>query len=211
VTRPANCTGLPGSAGQFMRGSDVRCGPQANHPGDALGGASGSYSAPPGYRTVWNDGRLNPYRGLAMATPQGGAAQDQYWQDTVPLAAIDLRVVIVPDPSPAPATVTRSSSTPTLEAPVARTPAPVTAPVAAAPVVATPSHRYVEVARYTNRDLADRARAQLLGQGMPTSLGQVSGSGTLVVLAGPFDDPQNLNATLNRALNLGYSAAVTRR
>ena len=203
-----------------MRSPGERCGPQANHPGDALGGAtigmadaSGAYSAPPGYRTVWNDGRLNPYRGLAMATPQGGAAQDQYWQDTVPLAAIDLRVVIVPDPAPAPApaTVTRSSSTPTLEAPAARTPAPVTAPMAAAPVAVTPSHRYVEVARYTNRDLADRARAQLLRQGMPTSLGQVSGSGTLVVLAGPFDDPQNLNATLSRALNLGYSAAVTRR
>ena len=205
ATRPVNCANLPGSAGQFMRGDNERCGPQPNHPGDAARGgvlgsvdASGNYTAPPGYRTVWNDGRLNPNRGLAMATPQGDAAQGQYWQATVPLTAIDLRVVIVPDSGPA--TVTRSSSTPSI-----------VAPVAAAPVQVVPSHRYVEVARYTDRSLADRARQQLLGQGMPTSLGMVSGSGTLVVLAGPFDNPQRLSATLNRALDLGYSAAVTRR
>jgi SPOR domain len=205
ATRPGNCPNLPGSAGQFMRGENERCGPQPNHPGDVAGGmvigygdASGTYSAPEGYRTVWTDGRLNPYRGLAVATPQGAAAQDQYWQNTVPLTAIDLRVVIVPDPGPA--TVTRSSSTPSSAA-----------AATSAPVQVAATDRYVEVARYRDRSLADRARQQLLGQGMPTSLGMVSGSGTLVVLAGPFDDPQSLGRTLNRALDLGYSAAVTRR
>jgi hypothetical protein len=216
ATRPANCANLPASAGQYMRGDNVRCGPQANHPGDLAGGmvigsggASGSYSAPEGYRTVWTDGRLNSNRGLAYATPQGAAAQGQYWRDTVPLTAIDLRVVIVPDPGPA--TVTRSSSTPSNVAPATSAPVRVTAPVAAAPVQVSPTDRYVEVARYTNRSLADQARQQLLRQGMPTSLGMVASSGTLVVLAGPFDDPHSLGRTLNRALDLGYSAAVTRR
>jgi len=196
-----NCPNLPASSGQFMRSPGERCGPQANHPGDAARGMdlAGSYTAPPGYRTVWDDGRLNPNRGLAVATAQGSAAQGQYWQDTVPLTAIDLRVVIVPD-ARAPAPVTRASSTPSL-----------IAPAAAAPVRVGPSDRYVEVARYTDRSLADRARQQLLRQGMPTSLGMVSSSGTLVVLAGPFDDPQTLGRTLSRALELGYSAAVTRR
>ena len=202
VTSP-NCPNLPASSGQFMRSPGERCGPQANHPGDAARGLDlgGNYTAPPGYRAAWDDGRLNPNRGLAVATAQGAAAQDQYWQDGVPLTAIDLRVVIVPNGQGV-TPVTRASSTPTLITP---------APAAPATVQVSPSDRYVEVARYTDRSLADRARQQLARQGMPTSLGMVSSSGTLVVLAGPFDDPQSLGRTLNRALELGYSAAVTRR
>ena len=200
ATRPGNCPNLPGSAGQFMRGENERCGPQPNHPGDLAGGrvigsgaAPGSYSAPEGYRTVWTDGRLNPYRGLAVATPQGAAAQGRYWQDTVPLTAVDTRVALAPDPGPA--TVTRALPTPSNVAPVQ---------------IGT-TDRYVELARYSDRSLADRARRHLLRQGMPTSLGMGVNSGTLVVLAGPFDDPQTLSRTLNRALELGYSEAVTRR
>lgn len=206
ATGPANCPNLPAASGQFMRSPGERCVPQANHPGDVLGGvaigmadASGSYTAPPGYRTAWTDGRLNPNRGLAVATAQGEAAQAEYWQDTVPLTAIDLRVVIVPDP--APAAVTRSASTPTQLAPIAPTPQ----------VTVTPGHRFVELARFTDRSLADQARRQLSRQGMQTRLGTIASSGTLVVLAGPFDDPQILGRTLTRALELGYSSAVTRR
>lgn len=205
----SGCPNLPGSAGRYIQGTNVRCGPQAVHPGVAAFGGG----VPAGYEPAWEDGRLNPYRGLVFATPQGYAAQDSYWEGDVPLTAIDLMVVIIPEPGYG--TVTRASSTPDIAAPAPSVAEPaVTAPVAAAPVApAAPvasSHRYVEIARYSDRATADRARAQLAGQGMPTSLGQSSSSGSLVLLAGPFDDAAALSRTLSRAHGLGYSGAVTR-
>lgn len=213
AARVSGCPGLPGAAGRFMQGDDVRCGPQATHPGDgraivfSQAAADGVIPVPPGYRAAWDDGRLNPYRGLPFATSQGHAAQDSYWEGDVPLTAIDLIPIIIPDPGSG--TVTRASSTPDIAAPAPTASAPVvTAPVAAAPVA--PSHRYVEIARYSDRSTADRARAQLAGQGVPTHLGQSSSNGALVLLAGPFDSAASLNRTLNRAHSLGYSGAVTR-
>ena len=202
-------TGGTTVAGRYIQGTNVRCGPQAVHPGVAAFGGG----VPAGYEPAWEDGRLNPYRGLVFATPQGYAAQDSYWEGDVPLTAIDLMVVIIPEPGYG--TVTRASSTPDIAAPAPSVAEPaVTAPVAAAPVApAAPvasSHRYVEIARYSDRATADRARAQLAGQGMPTSLGQSSSSGSLVLLAGPFDDAAALSRTLSRAHGLGYSGAVTR-
>ena len=202
----SGCPNLPGSAGRYIQGTNVRCGPQAVHPGVAAFGGG----VPAGYEPAWEDGRLNPYRGLVFATPQGYAAQDSYWEGDVPLTAIDLMVVIIPEPGYG--TVTRASSTPDIAAPAPSVAEPaVTAPVAAAPAApVASSHRYVEIARYSDRATADRARSQLAGQGMPTSLGQSSSSGSLVLLAGPFDDAAALGRTLSRAHGLGYSGAVTR-
>lgn len=38
---------------------------------------------PPGYKLVWDDGRLNPNRG--PRTPEGDAAMRRLWTDTVPM------------------------------------------------------------------------------------------------------------------------------
>lgn len=214
TTRPNGCPGLPASAGQFMQGTGVRCGPQAIHPGDAARGMVNPASAAPvqipqGYRAAWTDGRLNPHRGLAVATPQGDASMARYWTDSVPMEAIDLSVVIVADAAPVspPTVVTRASSTPTLVAPAAAQAAP-------EPIRVNSTHRYVEIARYSDRTAATGAQSRLMGQGVATRLGGIEradGSTTLVVLAGPFDNPQTLGRTLQAALGMGYSAAVTRR
>ncbi|RFU12253.1 SPOR domain-containing protein [Rhodobacteraceae bacterium W635] len=221
--RVASCQGLPAGAAQYMQGHDVRCGPQANHPspGAQIRPAAAAAAAghrelqltpvviPEGYRPAWDDGRLNAARGLPNATPQGDAQMARYWTETVPrsTAEIDPAADGVPaGHSAGGEVVTRSSSTPDLD------PAP--APEPEAPRVQVPQgHRYVEVARYSERGNADAARAQLQRQGVATQLGGVARGGaydSYVVLAGPFADPQALARTLVRARGLGYSGAVTR-
>ncbi|MFV1875667.1 SPOR domain-containing protein [Nioella sp.] len=219
-----SCQGLPAGAAQYMQGSGLRCGPQAIHPADgqpvlrAAGAASPARRVdlapvviPEGYRQAWTDGRLNAARGLPYATTEGDAAMAQLWTETVPRVAVDPAAdgVAVSRATAAPASallVTRASSTPniaaedsTAEAPALRVPA---------------GHRYVEIARYSDRATADAARLRLQQQGMATMLGGVAqDSGdfsTFVVLAGPFDDAAMLGQTLSAARGLGYGGAVTR-
>lgn len=98
---PGACAALPADIQQYFTGSNPRCGPQAVHPGDAARGLGGQQSRvaepaaatprqvvryevnpPPGYVAAWDDGRLNPYRGLGFA---GGQPQmEQVWTNTVP-------------------------------------------------------------------------------------------------------------------------------
>lgn len=225
AVRMVSCQGLPSGAAQYMQGTDVRCGPQAVHPADGqpvlrvAGAGSPSRQLdlvpvviPEGYRRAWDDGRLNAARGLAYATEEGDAAMAQLWSETVPRVAIDpaadgvavvSRVVSAPAAAPL---VTRASSTPEIAVQdSASEPATIRIPA---------GHRYVEVARYSDRDSADAARLRLQQQGMPTRLGGIAqdggGYGTFVVLAGPYDDPQTLGRTLSAARGLGYGSAVTR-
>ena len=222
--RVVSCQGLPAGAAQYMQGAGVRCGPQAIHPADGqpvlrvagIGSPARQIDLAPvvipeGYRQAWTDGRLNAARGLPNATAAGAAAMAQHWTETVPREAIDpaadgvavTRVAGTPAAAPV---VTRASSTPVIAAQDS---------AAEAPSIRIPAgHRYVEVARYSERSTADAARLQLQQQGMPTRLGGIAqdggGYGTFVVLAGPFDDPQILGRTLSTARTLGYSGAVTR-
>jgi hypothetical protein len=93
------CPNLPADVRPFFTGPNPRCGPQAMHPGDAARGIDRTGSVedggddirrivryevnpPAGYRAAWDDGRMNPYRGLAFA---GGQRQmEQVWTNTVP-------------------------------------------------------------------------------------------------------------------------------
>lgn len=221
--RTVSCQGMPANAGFYMNGANVRCGPQAIHPADGQpvlrAGAAAAQARqvqltaqviPEGYRPAWDDGRLNAARGLAHATPQGDAAMAALWTDTVPMEPIDpaadgvavSRAAQAPSAQPV---VTRASSTPDIAAEEAETPAP-TIHVGA-------GHRYVEIARYSDRDSADDARLRLQQRGVATQLGGVERGGEVtgfVVLAGPFEDPQALGRMLMRVRGIGYSAAVTR-
>lgn len=224
AVRVVSCQGLPSGAAQYMQGAGVRCGPQAIHPADgqpvlrvASAGAAprqidlAPVVIPEGYRRAWTDGRLNAARGLPNASPAGDAAMAQHWTQTVPREAVDPAAdgVAVTQVASAPAAatlVTRASSTPEIA---------VQDSAAEPPTLRIPAgHRYVEVARYSDRDTADAARLRLQQQGMPTRLGGIAqdggGYGTFVVLAGPFDDPQTLGRTLAAAHGLGYGGAVTR-
>jgi hypothetical protein len=222
--RAVSCQGLPAGAAQYMQGSGLRCGPQAIHPADGqpvlrvAGAGSPSRHVdlapvviPEGYRQAWTDGRLNAARGLPYATTEGDAAMAQLWTETVPREAIDPAAdgVAVSRATAAPASaplLTRASSTPNIAAEDS---------TAEAPAIRVPAgHRYVEIARYSDRATADAARLRLQQQGMATMLGGVAqDSGdfsTFVVLAGPFDDAAMLGQTLSAARGLGYGGAVTR-
>ncbi|MDG3043071.1 hypothetical protein [Roseicyclus marinus] len=102
-----NCPNLPADIRPYFTGPGVRCGPQAVHPGDAARGLDQSslgttggevrqvvryeVDPPPGYRAAWDDGRMNPYRGVFFA---GGQRQmEQVWTNTVPRR-------LVSDPAP---------------------------------------------------------------------------------------------------------------
>ena len=94
------CPDLPADVRQYFTGPNPRCGPQAVHPGDAArgidqtsaveGGARGAVrrvvryevDPPEGFRAAWDDGRMNPYRGVGRA---GGQRQmEQAWTNTLP-------------------------------------------------------------------------------------------------------------------------------
>jgi hypothetical protein len=62
------------------RRSDVHAGKIGSSP--TAGGAPGR-RVPPGYKLVWDDGRLNPNRG--PRTAEGDAAMRRLWTDTVPM------------------------------------------------------------------------------------------------------------------------------
>lgn len=94
------CSNLPADIRGYFTGPNPRCGPQAVHPGDTIRGvdrtsALGRQAAPaprqlvryavnppPGYRAAWDDGRLNPYRGITVA--DGQRQMEQVWTNALP-------------------------------------------------------------------------------------------------------------------------------
>jgi len=91
------CANLPADIRPYFTGPDPRCGPQAVHPGDVARGLEQSSAGqgteirqvvryevdpPAGYRAAWDDGRMNPHRGLGTAT--GQRQMEQVWTNTVP-------------------------------------------------------------------------------------------------------------------------------
>lgn len=256
VTRPApvtitapqgttGCPNLPAAHQPYFTGQDVRCGPQANFPGvvgpqSSLGGGtveprtgtprSFALSAPlPGYQVAWDDGRLNPYRGIG--TPQGDAQMRQVWTDTVPrrLASVPITTgtqVITRRQAAAAALAARNATpdpTSVPRVPVTRARLPVSgdaSAVAGAGSVAAPSnevrvgagHRHVLAGTFQGQGDATSAYSRLASAGLPARIGQVQRQGQTfyVVMAGPYGDPQSLGRALVQARGAGFSGAITR-
>lgn len=226
------CPDLPASAQPYFTGEDVRCGPQAVFPGRVgpqsnLGGGgsattglprSFALSAPPaGYALAWDDGRLNPLRGVG--TPAGEAQMRQVWSDTVPR-----RLVSVPITTGSAVITRRQRAAAALSA---RTQAGVEVratrsrlPVADLDRPAAPSnevrvgagHRHVLAGTFAGQGEAAAAYTRLVSAGLPARVGQVSRQGqTLyVVMAGPYNDPQSLGRALLQTRGVGFSGAMTR-
>lgn len=233
------CPNMPAAHQPYFTGEGVRCGPQANFPGyvvgpqSSLGGGgveaeprtgtprSFALSAPPpGYEVAWDDGRLNPYRGIG--TPTGDAQMAQVWTDTVPrrIASVPLThgTQVITRRQQAALALAARNATPD---PTSVPRVPVTRarlPVAEQP--ATPSnevrvganHRHVLAGTFQGRGDATSAYSRLASAGLPARIGQVQRQGqTLyVVMAGPYGDPQSLGRALVQTRGAGFSGAITR-
>lgn len=233
------CPNLPLEHQPYFVGDDVRCGPQANHPGDGLpigsqasigGGAAATgtprsfalSAPPPGYQLAWDDGRLNPYRGLG--TPAGEVQMQQVWTNTVPR-----RLVSVPVTGSTNAQITYalngnqghlavapSTRAPVAEdvvrAPRARIPTADTAAAPANEVRVGAGHRHVLAGTFAGQGEAVAAYQHLSSLGLPARIGQVrrQGATLFVVMTGPYDDPQSLGRALLQTRNAGFTGAVSR-
>ncbi|MEY8883468.1 SPOR domain-containing protein [Donghicola sp. XS_ASV15] len=79
------CPERTGVSAQYTNSQGVRCGPQSVSPVKVLsvGGANQPLPEPPkGYTRIWQDDRLNPYRGPRTAA--GNAQSDAVWDKQTP-------------------------------------------------------------------------------------------------------------------------------
>ena len=162
-------------------------------------------TVPPGWRPAWQDGRLNPQRGVG--TELGDAQMRLIWSDTVPSVLIDAatgRPVTAREARALGITQPYGGSPQAHSATPARVAA--TAPMAAAP------GRYVQVATFAVAANARRTADSLNGAGIPVRVGHThrGGQALQVVMAGPFAGEAEARATLQRVRGAGFSDAFIR-
>jgi len=237
----------------YFRGDNVRCGPQATHPGPGAGGVVGGTAtvaaasadgvgslrvprtaAPPpvpeGFRSAYDDDRLNPLRGVG--TPAGDAQMALVWTNTVPRRLVDARtgqpvgamypglrsptttaVAVAPEADGVTAS-SRAITPRTRTVPGATTQAiPEAVAAGPEPIRVSTQDRHVLAGTYPSRAEADRAYARLAATGLPMRLGQIDRSTGMVyaVVAGPFATTDALVTALRTAQAAGFSGAATRR
>lgn len=146
---------------------------------------------PSGYKAAWQDGRLNPMRGVGTA--QGQAQMARLWSDDVPMKGRETVVLRGTDTTAGQVTVASKS-------------------VASAPVPALEGRgRYVQVGTYGVASNASGAVATLAAAGLPVNRSRIRSGGRelQVVLAGPFA-PAHLTAALLAARRAGFTDAFVK-
>ena len=258
-----SCTGGSSISAQYINKSpDVRCGPQAESPitfGDGAGiGPQSSLrltphtrvvprhvydnrqntqnvEVPAGYKTAWDDDRLNPdrtERGLRPAVissvpqvpngfrtvergddrlnPMRGVRTPSGDQQTAQIWSDTLPRTLRPIPTDAPVITLPPSSRKSPAEADTRLIRIATKSAADAQVMRqAPANRYVRVATYRDDAAARQAARSLAGSGLPMRLGpmQRNGQSYKVVLAGPFDSVSEANSALIQARAAGFSNA----
>lgn len=159
---------------------------------------TGSVTLPKGYRIAWDDGRLNPRRGIGQ--PSGEAQMAQIWTDTVPR-----RLVRVPTDKP----VVQIPKTEKPGLPRTRTKARAASKTTTANTAKATKPRYIRVGAYGSEAEARKA-AQALARKtkLPVRLGTAKRGGQTyrVVMAGPFSGDQATRA-IARVRGAGYASA----
>lgn len=250
----------PLSQRYINRTPDVRCGPQAEPPvtygrgwdkQSSLGAGvspetravprhvydnrrnTRSVSVPAGYRPIWSDDRLNPYRAERRLTPaqlRAGSAPPAGYRA---VARADDR--LNPNRGPRSAagnaqadriwtrTVPRTLAPlptdrqiVTVPREIAKSPAEaerktlIRLSTRSAPVKAAEPRRYVRVATFGSEAQARQAAQAMARGGLPMRLGTVQRGGATqrVVLAGPFTSAAQAQDALQRVRAAGYSGAT---
>ena len=205
-----SCAGVSGVSAQYLVGTPdnpVRCGPQAvspsgttftqrataknpfvatvpaSNPAPAVVARAQPIRPPAGFTRVWNDGRINPNRGVRRIT------RDQ---------AIAEGLIAAPAASAPTAAVSVSSKS--------------VAPVAIQAPTAAPAHRFVQVGSFGDHSNADRLANQFQARGWPVTFANTTrgGAAIKIVILGPFTQASQLQTGLQAARSAGFADAFTR-
>ncbi len=146
---------------------------------------------PPGYRTAWDDDRLNPNR--ARGTAEGQAMQDQVWTRETPARLVS---EVAAEEAPR-GTVTASTKT---------------EPTAPVRQQASANGLYVQVGTFGVPENAAGARSTLQSLGLATARANITqgGRALTIVLAGPFTSSAEAQSALNAARGAGFNDAFIR-
>lgn len=179
---------------------------------------------PKGYKPVWDDDRLNPYR--AEQTLAGKRQMEQTWSQTVPR---ELNKVVISPSAAAPVYRAPQYRVPQYGAPQfgqqpyrkgygvtghvssrGKTPKLAsTASVQPQARASAPAGRYVQIATFSNAQNAQATAQRLAAGGVRVS---VSGKGNRkVVLAGPFSTDSDVAHAMAAARRAGFYDAFPRR
>lgn len=235
------------------QGRPVRCGPQAIHPSDMVRGVrngrlnDGTYPVaeaapviiPEGYRPVWEDGRLNPHRGIG--TLDGAIQTSLVWTNTVPRRLVDrasgedvtLKYAYLKYPY-----VNYADQVAALKAAGAefetvvvggvqqtavRAKAPkketvkkkanVVTSTKTPPAKSVAKASYVQAGMFGNKASADAAIAAIRAMGLPVKVGATTykGQPVQIVVAGPFAGKTGLNAIVSQLKSAGFRTAKIRK
>lgn len=230
VTAPAPTAYVPQATAPTYTAPTYSAAPQTGSGGQPQTGTPRSFALsapPPGYEVAWDDGRLNPYRGLGTA--QGEVAMQQVWTDTVPRRLVSVPIttgtqVLTRRQAAATALALREEREAQITTPAAAgsvDPDGVTRarnPIADEPIAPSnevrvgANHRHVLAGTFHGVAEATSAYTRLSAAGLPARLGQVERQGqTLyVVMAGPYGDPQSLGRAVLQARGAGFAGAITR-
>lgn len=154
---------------------------------------------PQGYKPAWQDGRLNPMRGVR--TIAGDAQTAGIWQEGTPRKLVEVEV---PKPRSAGLFQPRRQAAKTLTTGTKRVKA------ARSVGAARASHRYVQVGGFANPNNARKVIMKLQRMGLTVS-STTSRTGVKTILAGPFARQAQLTSALGKLRSAGFRDAFLRK
>ena len=241
VTAGGACPGVSGISQRYLQNNGshkIRCGPQADHPGNyatngVLTGGNGynpgqvvrvspgpEIKPPPGYKAAFEEDRFHPNRGVQ--TREGFYQMRLVWTAGTPRRLVDqnsgrdvtslfpgLRFPFINLGQQK--KYVAANGWPASSGVVISTKN--TPPTQVAPTPTPSGHRYVQVGTFVNESNARATAGRLQKLGLPARIGTYKKKGKTyrVVLAGPYSNGSNLQSALAAARRGGFSDAFTRK